>query len=462
MANEEENNVIWYLTEGYWDDAYGVSPITFRVRPGDTLTVNITNLTAEGQQLARWALDAWSSTTGIQFHEVTHNNANIMFDDMGDGASTSNYYGYGNQDGSWTTTKVTVNVSTAWLQKYGAGIDTYSFSTYLHEIGHALGLGHPGDYNYDGITLITHQNDARYPLADAWLFTVMSYFDQDENIHTDPFADIAFVASPMLIDIIAVQTLYGEPEGVNEGDTVYGYESNASGYMQEVFRVWDEGAQGYFRYPTNMALTIYDTGGIDWLDFRNDTYNQVINLELAADLASISNVYGGEGNLVLISTIEHVWAGSGNDVVFGNAEDNIIVGGYGYDGILGHGGDDLLVGGLGEDVLKGGSGNDLLWGGGGRDELTGGAGADVFLFYRDDGFTLDYILDFTPGVDRIDLSDFETIDSYSDLVHRYVPYSTTDSYLDLMTHGGGWIELKGIGHALSDTDFVFADDPMIA
>ena len=452
----DEDNIIWYLTDGYWED-HGLARHTFRARTGDTLTVNITGLTTEGQQLARWALDAWSTVTGLRFQEVSHNNAHIMFYDHMEGAFSN--YRYYLDDGS--TAFAWVNVSTAWLNRYGTEIDTYSFTTYLHEIGHALGLGHPGNYNYDGFTLITHQNDAKYPQADGWLFTVMSYFHQDENIHTDPFADIAFVASPMLIDVVAIQDLYGEPWGVNEGDTVYGHESNASAYMQEVFRVWDEGAQGFFRYPTNMALTIYDSGGIDWLDFRNDTYNQVINLELVADLASISSVYGGEGNLVLISTIEHVWAGSGDDVVFGNAENNIVIGGYGHDGILGHGGDDFLVGGPGDDVLRGGNGHDLLWGSTGRDELTGGAGSDVFLFYQDDGFTLDYILDFTPGVDRIDLRDFPTIDSYSDIVHRYVPYSTTDSYLDLMEHGGGWIELKGIGHALSDTDFIFADNAMV-
>ena len=455
-----QNDIVWYLTDGYWEDR-GLARMTFKVKPGDTLTVNITGLTADGQQLARWALDAWSSTTGIQFQEVTHWNANILFDDIGERAWSSDRYGYQNHDGSWTITQVTVNVPVSWLQR-GAGTDSYSFSTYLHEIGHALGLGHPGDYNYDGVTPITYQDDAKYPIADAWLFTVMSYFDQDENIHTDPVSDAAYAASPMFLDILATQVLYGKPEGVNEGDTVYGYETNAGAYLEEVFRVWDEGAQGYFRSPTNIALTIYDTGGTDWLDFRNDTYNQFINLELVEGLMSLSSVYGGEGNLVIIGAIEHVWAGSGNDVVFGSGENNILIGWYGYDGILGYGGDDLLMGGPGDDVLKGGPGRDWLWGGTGRDELTGGAGSDVFLFYKDDGFALDYILDFTPGEDRIDLSDFETVDSYSDLAHRLVPYSTTDSYLDLMDHGGGWIELKGINHTLSDTDFIFHDDPMVA
>ena len=40
-----------------------------------------------------------------------------------------------------------VNVSTNWLRDFGTSIDSYSLTTYIHEIGHALGLGHQGYYN---------------------------------------------------------------------------------------------------------------------------------------------------------------------------------------------------------------------------------------------------------------------------------------------------------------------------
>lgn len=32
----------------------------------------------------------------------------------------------------------------------GTDINSYTFQTYVHEIGHALGLGHPGNYNGAG------------------------------------------------------------------------------------------------------------------------------------------------------------------------------------------------------------------------------------------------------------------------------------------------------------------------
>ena len=52
----------------------------------------------------------------------------------------------------------------------------YGVSTYLHEIGHALGISHPGNYNgsasFDGDA--THFQDTR-------AYTVMSYFDAGDN-----------------------------------------------------------------------------------------------------------------------------------------------------------------------------------------------------------------------------------------------------------------------------------------
>ncbi|MEL6437481.1 MAG: hypothetical protein AAFP99_11895, partial [Pseudomonadota bacterium] len=44
----------------------------------------------------------------------------------------------------------------------------------LHEFGHALGLRHQGDYNYNG-TPITYQ-DGAYFSNDSWQLSVMSYF----------------------------------------------------------------------------------------------------------------------------------------------------------------------------------------------------------------------------------------------------------------------------------------------
>ena len=210
------NNIASYLAGGYWEGT-GRSARSFDVPANGELTVNITGLTPEGKQLARWALDAWEQVTDITFREVSHNNADIMFDDDEEGAwSTSTVEGD-------TIVQSEVNVSVDWVNTYGTRMDSYSYSTYLHEIGHALGLGHSGPYN-GGYPVFFVDNVF---LDDSWQMSAMSYINQLENPMV--VADYAHPVTPMTADIIAIQDMYGKPESANAGDTVYGVNSNIEG-----------------------------------------------------------------------------------------------------------------------------------------------------------------------------------------------------------------------------------------
>lgn len=78
------------------------------------------------------------------------------------------------------------------------------------------------------------------------------------------------------------------------------------------------------------------------------------------------------------------------------------IGSAGADVMAGGARDDVLAGRDGDDRLDGGSGDDILMDGAGVDQMTGGAGADTFLLTYD-GQT-DRIMDFQPGIDRLDLT----------------------------------------------------------
>ena len=112
----------------------------------------------------------------------------------------------------------------------------------------------------------------------------------------------------------------------------------------------------------------------------------------------VATCVGTSGNdLILGSEEKDVIASlAGNDVVHGDAEDDIICGGPGTDSLFGARGHDVIYGGPGDDwlfgakeddKLYGGPGDyDVLWGGPGVDMLDGGPGNfDVCMLQRDMG-----------------------------------------------------------------------------
>lgn len=90
-------------------------------------------------------------------------------------------------------------------------------------------------------------------------------------------------------------------------------------------------------------------------------------------------------------------------------------GGAGDDRIVGLTGDDFIFGGEGDDRIFGNAGDDVIAGGAGADRVTGQLGADVFVHAPGDG--LDWITDFDPTVDRLDLIGHEFA-SFDDVLAR--------------------------------------------
>ena len=337
------------LTDGYWEWS-GRSRRSYDVEPGGTLDVNISALTAEGQQLARWALEAWTNVTGINFRITDGTDVHITFDD--------------DEDGAWARTTTSdgevlhahINVSTQRLADYGTEMHSSTFRTYIHEIGHALGLGHPGNYPIDRNDTYAIFGVDNMFANDSRQATVMTYFDQIENTWVD--ADYARAVTPMIVDLIAVHDLYGTPTDIRSGNTTYGSNSNVGGYLGDLFALLAGERHDPAVYDGSpFTMTIFDTGGTDTIDFRTDTRDQRVDL---VD-EGISDVFGVRGNLVIArdTVIENYVAGSGNDTVTGNDSDNRLEGRAGNDFLDGGAGNDTLVGGEGADTLDGGTGEDV-------------------------------------------------------------------------------------------------------
>jgi Ca2+-binding RTX toxin-like protein len=71
--------------------------------------------------------------------------------------------------------------------------------------------------------------------------------------------------------------------------------------------------------------------------------------------------------------IENATGGSGDDLLVGNNDSNLLSGGNGDDILFGLGGNDSLSGNTGRDILFGGTGSDIIHGNNTDDILVGGS-----------------------------------------------------------------------------------------
>ena len=321
------------------------------------------------------------------------------------------------------------------------GMGSSAFGTIMHELGHALGLGHTHDNAFGspllpGVELYTGYNSSPWEGGSYNLNyvynTVMSYNDNSDLGIVNQANDYSNTGHAVLgaYDIYALQQKYGAST-YNNDNTNYNLTDYSWGYQC----IWDSGGNDAFYYEGSNNCTIdlraatldldqYTSGGV-WssYNFSDNKPNQGISIAYGV---VIENATGGSGDDTIIgnSSSNYLDGGAGNDLLMGgqgddhytvdsssdviieyfefgqdriesyvtwtlgnNVEDLTLVGESEINGtgnllqntINGNDANNILNGDGGADNLYGGGGNDTLNGGSGNDTLIGGLGDDTYV-----------------------------------------------------------------------------------
>jgi Ca2+-binding RTX toxin-like protein len=166
-------------------------------------------------------------------------------------------------------------------------------------------------------------------------------------------------------DTLQVQSDAGDTVNMNISGYNSGSISGTSGISIGAFSGFANliGSAGNdtFGFVNNSGIlngTIDGGSGTNSISYVGSTKPVYVNLATGQATGVTSTTNTG-----VVSNIQDLFGGTGNDYFIGSSAANVMDGGSGDDTLMGQGGNDILVGNYGADQINGGAGYDILIGG---------------------------------------------------------------------------------------------------
>jgi serralysin len=269
-------------------------------------------------------LALWSAEANIAFSLAANaTSANFIFYRGHDGSafedsnSTTTTVGSGSTGSFLSTgTRISIDTSVAGFGPIGGSFSTYGgypYQTLVHEEGHLIGLGHDGPYNGN-----VNPANQQFSAYDSRLWSLMSYINPWDtrasyygsypvtgtNWGTSPDGSAYEPTTPMILDILAAQQLYGAATSgpLAGGGQIFGFNSNIGGSISNYFN---------FTVNTHPVITIWDGGSNNTLDLSGWSTPATINLNpgtFSSANGEVNNIGIAEGTV-----IQTAIGGTGND-----------------------------------------------------------------------------------------------------------------------------------------------------